>query len=163
MFCSKYGKTHFHGIYGQVVARLWHSRNSEDCVSKPHVSSEKMIILCLCISGNKGKLLLNEANIYLVWAVTKIWEVGRERKCSDGKGGGGMGRKNLRSNRWMSKCPLPKKRQNNFAPLIRANIPEKVQGLMYVIIVIQMFWDWAGSWVFSRRSQISIYPSSRPM
>lgn len=40
--------------------------------------------------------------------------------------------------------PAPKM-QNDFAPLIRVNIPEKVQGLMYMIIVIQMFWDWAGS------------------
>lgn len=55
------------------------------------------------------------------------------------------------------------KNQNDLACLLRKNIPVKVQGLMQVIIVIQMFCDWAGSWVFSRRSQISMYPSSRPI
>lgn len=54
-------------------------------------------------------------------------------------------------------------RQDDLACLQGKNIPEKAQGLMQVIIVIQMFCDWAGSWVFSRRSQISMYPSSRPI
>ena len=60
-----------------------------------------------------------------------------------------MMRKNLRSNtRGFPddvKMSLAQKRQNDFAPLIRVNIPEKVQGLMYMIMVTQMFWDWAGS------------------
>ena len=60
-----------------------------------------------------------------------------------------MGRKNLRSNirGFPDECQMSQaqKMQNDFAPLIRVNIPEKVQGLMYMIIVIQMFWDWAGS------------------
>lgn len=54
-------------------------------------------------------------------------------------------------------------RQDGLACLQGKNIPEKDQGLMQVIMVIQMFCDWVGSWVFSRRSQISMYPSSRPI
>lgn len=97
-----------------------------------------------------------------------------ERRGMGERGTEGEGREGREENKNLRRDPggLPgdanvflsyTKKQNDLPCLLRKNIPEKVQGLMQVIIVIQMFCDWAGSWVFSRRSQISMYPSSRPI